>query len=99
MINKYLSMNRLCLVAHGLVLVVGVWLAVAAFIMRDILHCMLFVGILSIAYSFTAFHLYRITHLEEVSPTHKQEARIHVTGLAAIQFGEDGIKLRMPRPY
>jgi hypothetical protein len=97
--KKYHSMNRLSLVAHGVVLAVGVWLAVVAFIMRDIGHCLLFVTILSIGYSFTAFRLYRITHREEVSPTHNRESKIHLTGLAAIQFGEDGIKLTMPKRY
>jgi FlaA1/EpsC-like NDP-sugar epimerase len=97
--KKYLSKNKLYLVAHGTVLVVGVWLAVVAFIMRDLLYCLLFVVILSVVYALTAFQLYRTTRPKEESQTRKQESRVHLTGLPAIHSGEDGIKLTIPRRF
>jgi FlaA1/EpsC-like NDP-sugar epimerase len=95
--RKYLSMNRLYLLAHGLVLIVGIWLAVVAYIMRDVLYCILFVGILSVVYALTAIHLYRSTHRQKEPQAHKQEPKIKLTGLATIQLGEHGITLTIPR--
>jgi hypothetical protein len=83
--------------AHAVSLLVGVWLAVVAFIMRDILYCLIFVGILSVVYALTAFHLYRSTRPKEGPQTGKEESKIHLTGLATIQFGENGTKLTIVR--
>jgi len=95
--KKYLSKNRPYLVAHGAELVVGVWLAVVAFIMRDSLHFFLFIGILLIIYVLTAIDLYYNTHQQTESKTDKQESKINLTGLAAIQPGEHGIKMTIPK--
>ena len=95
--RKYLSMNRLYLLAHGLVLIVGIWLAAVTFVMRDILHCILFMGILLVVYALTAIYLYRSTHRKTESQTHKQEPKIHLAGLGAIQPGEHGITLTIPK--
>jgi hypothetical protein len=95
--EKSLSMNRLCMVAHGVILIVGFWLALVAFIMRDILCFLLFMAILLAVYALTAFHLHRITRGKEASPIHKQESKFHLTGFAAIHFGESGTMLTMFR--
>jgi hypothetical protein len=95
--KKHLSKNRPYLVAHGALLAVGVWLAVVAFIMRDLRYCLLFVVILSVVYAQTAFQLYRSTRHKEESQTDKQESKINLTGLAAIQPGEHGITVTIPQ--
>jgi hypothetical protein len=68
-----------------------------AFIMRDILYCILFMGILLVVYALTAIHLYRRFTRQTESQTHKQAPKIHLAGLGAIQAGEHGITLTIPK--
>jgi VIT1/CCC1 family predicted Fe2+/Mn2+ transporter len=94
--EKYLSMGRSYLVAYGLVLIIGVWLAIVAFIMRDTLHSFLFMCILLVIYVLTV-HLYYSTHQQTESKTDRREPKINRTGLAAIQTGEHGITMIVPK--
>jgi hypothetical protein len=95
--KKFLLMSRICMVAHGIAFIVGVWLAIVAFLMRDILHFLLFIGVLFVLYVLTAIHLYRSTHRKSESEIHQNKSKIHLTGFAAIQFGERGNRLTLPR--
>jgi len=90
-------MNRLYLVAYGLVFIVGMWLLIATVIMSDILHGILFMGILLMLYALTVNHFYLTTKRKREPQIHKQIPKVAVNGIAAIQTGEEGITLIVPK--
>jgi membrane protein YdbS with pleckstrin-like domain len=93
--RKLLSVKKIYLVAYGVVLIIGMWLVAATYMVSDIFHGIVFMGILLVIYTLTVIHLYCKANCEKES--RKQENKIKVNGIAAIQHREDGIMLMIPK--